>query len=201
MSNFLAVDTSSRYLTVLAVKGEKAVLRFKEDCALKHSVVLMDEIDKALKGADLTPAECDFFAAVTGPGSFTGIRIGISTVKGFAVGTGKPLVSVTAFSLLAYNVEDDNFYTVIDAAHSHYYVCGFNREKQVIFQPSYMSAEEVERLGAHLYGFEELPLSGYTRIDIKDCLYPAVKASSASVSDKMQALYVRKSQAEEGRKC
>ena len=201
MSNFLAIDTSSRYLTVLAVKGEKAVLRHLPDCALKHSVVVMGEVDKALKEACLSPDECDFFAAVTGPGSFTGIRIGISTVKGFAVATGKPLVSVTAFSLLAYNIEDDNFYTVIDAAHSHYYVCGFNRDREIILKPCYMSAEQVEGLCAPLYGFEDLPLSGYTRIDIKNCLYPAVRASSANRSQKMQARYVRKSQAEEGRKC
>ncbi len=201
MSNFLAIDTSSRYLAVLAVKGAKVAQRFLPDCALKHSVVLLGEVDKALKEASLSPDECDFFAAVTGPGSFTGIRIGISTVKGFAVGTGKPLVAVTAFELLAYNVEDDNFYTVIDAAHSHYYVCGFDREKNVILDPCYMSEEEVENLDGNKYGFEDLPLSDYTKLDIKNCLYPAVMANSAKKSGSMQALYVRKSQAEENRKC
>lgn len=201
MSNFLAVDTASRHLTVLAVKGDKQVLRHLPDCALQHSIVLMGEVDKALKEAGLTPDECDFFAAVTGPGSFTGIRIGISTVKGFAVATGKPLVSVTAFSLLAYNVLDNNFYTVIDAAHSHYYACGFDKDKKVILQPCYLSQDEVEKLGAPLYGFEDLPLKNYKKMDVKSCLYPAVVAQSASKSNAMNALYVRKSQAEEGRKC
>lgn len=197
MSNFLAVDTSSRYLTVLAVKGGKAVLRHVPDCALQHSVALMGEIDAALKEAQLAPAECDFFAAVTGPGSFTGIRIGISTVKGFAVATGKPLVAVTAFELIAYNVEDNNFYVVIDAAHSHYYVCGFGNG----LNPCYMGAEEVAGLGAPLYGFEDLPFENYKKLDIKDCLYPAVVRCSKNLSCNMHALYVRKSQAEEGRKC
>ena len=199
MSNFLAIDTSSKYLTVLAVKGEKKVLRHLSDCALKHSVVLMDEVDKALKEASLSPQECDFFCAVTGPGSFTGIRIGISTVKGFAVATGKPLVSVTAFELLAYNVEDDNFYTATDAAHSHYYVCGFGKGKKVTLAPCYLSEEETQRLG-RLYGFEDLPLKNYKRLDIENCLYPAVLAKSACTCERMDALYVRKSQAEENRK-
>ena len=199
MSKFLAIDTSSKYLTVLAVNGEKKILRHLPDCALKHSVVLMGEVDKALKEAELSPDECDFFAAVTGPGSFTGIRIGISTVKGFAVATGKPLVSVTAFELLAYNVEDDNFYTVIDAAHSHYYVCGYGKDRKVTLAPCYLSEEEVKRLG-NLYGFEDLPLENYKKIEIKTCLYPAVLAKSGSATDKMEALYVRKSQAEENRK-
>ena len=91
MSNYLALDTSSRYLTVLAVKGEKKVLRHSADCAMQHSVRLMGEVEAALEEAGLTPAECDFFAAVTGPGSFTGIRIGIATAKGFSKGAEKPL--------------------------------------------------------------------------------------------------------------
>ena len=199
MSNFLAIDTSSKYLTVLAVKGEKVAKSHLPDCALQHSVMVMGEVDKVLKEAALSPDQCDFFAAVTGPGSFTGIRIGISTVKGFAVALDKPLVSVTAFELLAYNVEDNNFYTVIDAAHSHYYVCGFDKDKKIMLPPSYLSEEEVNKLG-NLYGFEDLPLKNYKKIDIKNCLYTAVMKKSNSASKKMEALYVRKSQAEENRK-
>lgn len=199
MSNFLAIDTSSRYLTVLAQKGEKTALRFVEDCAMRHSVMLMDEIQKAMEKVDLTPAECDFFAAVTGPGSFTGIRIGIATAKGFATALDKPLLSVTSFELIAYNVADDNFYAVIDAAHSHYYVCGFNEGKAVTLNPCYLSQTEVEKLEFPLYGFEDLPLKNYNRLDIKNCLHPAICGSNARMSREMQALYVRKSQAEEAR--
>ena len=54
MNNFLAVDTSSRYLTVLAVKDGKPFLRHLPDCAMRHSVMLMDEIDKTLTQAGLT---------------------------------------------------------------------------------------------------------------------------------------------------
>ena len=45
MSNFLAIDTASRHLTVLAVKDGKKVLKHSPDCAMRHSVILMDEID------------------------------------------------------------------------------------------------------------------------------------------------------------
>ena len=200
MSNYLAIDTSSRYLTVLAVKGGKKVLRHVPDCAMQHSVTLMDEVQKALDGAELTPAECDFFAAVTGPGSFTGIRIGISAAKGFALGADKPLLAITSFDLLAYNVADENFYTVIDAAHSHYYVCGYGKDGSVTLEPCYMSAEEVCALGGRLYGFEELELPDYFKLEISGCLEPAVEANKTKLSNDMTALYVRKSQAEEGRK-
>ncbi len=201
MNNFLAIDTSSRYLTVLAVKGEKIVLNHLPDCAMKHSVIVMGEVEKALKQASLTPSECDFFAAVTGPGSFTGIRIGIATAKGFALGADKPLLSVTSFDLIAYNVTDENFYTVIDAAHGYYYVCGYGKDRAVTFPPAYLSERLVCELEAPLYGFEQLSLPDYTRLDAGKCLYTAVCLNKGKTSETISALYVRKSQAEEGRKC
>ncbi|MDE7454072.1 MAG: tRNA (adenosine(37)-N6)-threonylcarbamoyltransferase complex dimerization subunit type 1 TsaB [Clostridia bacterium] len=198
MNNFLAVDTSSRYLTVLAQKGGKKKLIHLDDCAMKHSCVLMGEVEKAMDAVNLKPDECDFFAAVTGPGSFTGIRIGVSAVKGFAVGADKPVKAVTSFELIAYNVNSENFYTVIDAAHGYYYVCGF-KSGEISLEPSYMSREDVEKLSP-LYGFEHLDLKNYTRLNAGGCLETAVNRAALSEVGNLHALYVRKSQAEEGRK-
>lgn len=199
MSNFLAIDTSSRYLTVLAQKDGKQVLRHLPDCAMQHSVILMDEIEKALAECLLTPSECDFFAAVTGPGSFTGVRIGISTVKGFALAADKPLLSITSFDLIAYNVAGENFYVVIDAAHSHYYVCGYGNGRKEILSPCYLSEAQVSALKFPLYGFEDLPFKNYTKLNVKNCIAPAISINETHLSREMQALYVRKSQAEEAR--
>lgn len=196
MSNFLAIDTSSRYLTVLAQKGNRQVLRHLSECAMKHSQILMDEIDSALSEAQLKPDECDFFAAVTGPGSFTGIRIGIATVKGFALATGKPLLGVTAFDMIAYNVEDKNFCVVIDAGRNYYYVGTYSDGKN---EYCYLSEEEVKNLKKRLYGFEDLPFENYIKLDVKYCLPPAICLNERNFSKNIQALYVRKSQAEEVR--
>ncbi len=197
MNNFLAVDTSSRYLTVLAQKDGRQALRHLPECAMQHSVILMDEIDKAMEEVSLTPAECDFFAAVTGPGSFTGIRIGIATAKGFALAAGKPLLGVTAFDLIAYNVNSHKFCVAIDANHNYYYVCEYADGKAGA--PKYLSGEAVNALNLPVYGFEDLPLENYSRLDVKSCLYPAICAAEGGFSDDISALYVRKSQAEEAR--
>lgn len=195
MADFLAIDTSSRYLTVFAKKGGKTAVRYLPDCTMQHSVVLMDEIDEALDEVSLIPEECDFFAAVTGPGSFTGIRIGIAAAKGFALAANKPLKPLTAFDLIAYNVNSKKFFVVIDAAHAHYYVCGYENSK-ICLEPCYLSEERVAALGAPLYGFEDLPFENYSRLDMKTCLFNAAE-SCGGLSDGMHALYVRKSQAEE----
>lgn len=194
MADYLAVDTSSKYLTVLAVKGGKEVLKFLPECAMKHSVILMDEIGKALDEAGLTPRECGFFAVITGPGSFTGIRIGIATVKGFAAATGKPVKGVTAFSLIAYNVNSNKFLAAIDAAHGHYYAQVYENGEP-LSKPEYLSFEEVNALGLPVYGFEDLPLDCYTKLEADKCLKKAVELSPETGA--IHALYVRKSQAEE----
>lgn len=202
MADFLAVDTSSRYLTVLAKKGEKMVKRFIPDCALNHSVVLMDEVDAALAEAQLLPADCDFFAAVTGPGSFTGIRIGLSTVKGFALATNKKMLAVTSFDLIAYNVNGtQDFLVCIDAAHDCFYTCGYNGAREITTPPCYLTREQVQSLGLPVYGFEELNLPDYHKLSVADCLYPAICALKGNLGEDIHALYVRKSQAEEARKC
>ena len=68
---------------------------------LTHSVNLMPMIEEALGRAGLDVSEIGLYAAVTGPGSFTGVRIGVSAVKGMAHGAGKPCVGVDALEALA----------------------------------------------------------------------------------------------------
>lgn len=202
MTKFLAVDTSSKYLTVIAVNGDKKVKRYIPDCALNHSVILMDEIDKALNQASLSPKDCDFFAAVTGPGSFTGIRIGISAVKGLALACGKREVGVTSFEMLAYNVNGtSDFLIAINALHGNFYVCGFDSQGKMIIEPCYLSREELLAHNLPVYGFEDSDLPDYTRLDAGECLLPAVLAYKDRPCGGLHALYVRKSQAEENRKC
>ena len=82
---FLAIDTANEYMCVLAYKDGKVAKAFLPDCSMRHSTELMGQVEKALTECELTLDECDFFAAVVGAGSFTGIRIGVSAAKGFCL--------------------------------------------------------------------------------------------------------------------
>lgn len=196
---FLAVDTASSHLTVLAQNGDKFSIKYTPDCALRHSVALMGEVESALGGAGLRVDECDFFCAVTGPGSFTGIRIGVSAAKGFALATGRPTLPLTAFELIAYNVDGGDFYAVVDAAHSHVYACRFTGG--AVGEPAYMSCADIDSSGLPAYGFQPIALANYTQLDASQLLARAVAAKLAQGEPfgELQPLYVRKSQAEEGR--
>ena len=162
MKNFLAVDTSNNHLAVLAVKNGAAHTVFIPDCAMKHSVSVMPAVEEALSKADMRLEECDFFAAVVGAGSFTGIRIGISVVKGFCLAFGKPALPVTSFDVLAYNALDEGkILCLVDALHDCYYACGYEKG-EVVYPPAYLTEEEVLALaneGYALVACTSLPLT------------------------------------------
>ena len=206
MKKFLAIDTSSSALTVIA-RGEKTAIERLENCAMNHSVKLLETVEKALLNAGMGLSDCDFFACVTGAGSFTGIRIGIATVKGCCAGEGKPALGVTSFDCAAYTTGEKSTLAAVSAGHNYYYVCGYAADKRVIFPPSYLSAEEVSALSAEyevLASAEELPFEKAVKTDLVEGLLRAVEEKSArdglSDGEFLQAVYVRKSQAEENRK-
>jgi tRNA threonylcarbamoyl adenosine modification protein YeaZ len=98
--NYLAFDTSGTFLTVVA-KGKEIVVSHISECTRSHSIILMEEIEKSLEKAGVSVNEIDVFGCCIGPGSFTGIRIGVSTAKAFAYALSKKVLPVTSFMSLA----------------------------------------------------------------------------------------------------
>ncbi len=202
MKNYLAVDTSGNHLSVVACKEGNTQSVFLPNCAMKHAVSVMPAVDECLKKADMTLAECDFFAAVVGAGSFTGIRIGISAVKGFCLAFDRPALPVTSFDVIAYNGAKGKILALVDALHDSYYACGYE-EGKVCLAPAYLSEEEVLALvekGYTVYAFTELPIAEKTSVTVVEpCegLEKAVRAlAGQNAFGELTALYVRKSSAE-----
>lgn len=202
MKNYLALDTSGNHLCVIACKDGKTHSVFLPDCAMKHSVSVLPAIDEALKGADMSLAECDFFAAVVGAGSFTGIRIGISVIKGFCLAYNKPALPVTSFDVAAYNKTNGKVLCLVDALHDCYYACGYEDGKTV-YPPAYLTEEEVLALAADGYalrGVSAMPIAEKAAVELVD---PATGLANAVCAlakkenfGELTALYVRKSSAE-----
>ncbi len=199
--SFLALDTSGKELLV-AAKGERLSL-VREECALKHSVTLFPAIDRALSEAGLSLPSLGYLACAVGPGSFTGIRIGISAVKGMCLAAGLPALAVTSFEALAYAEEGGKKLALVDAGHGFYYGCPFE-ETTPSAEPKYMPEEEALVLISAGYvpiAAEELPI-GAKKVDALKGLARAAeeRAKFAAPASELSALYLRKSAAEEGRK-
>lgn len=118
----LAIDTSSKICSVSILEDNKVIIEKHNDDEKTHSQKLMPLIDELLKEANLTLDNIDLLACSQGPGSFTGIRIGISTVKAFADVKNIPIIGVTSLESLAYNVNHSGLIaTLIDAKHDNVY--------------------------------------------------------------------------------
>lgn len=192
--NYLAIDTTASALIALARKGKEVFCTQLPDAASQHSVQLMPVIDGLLSRAGLALADCDFIACVVGPGSFTGVRIGISTVKGLCFAAGKPALAVTSFDGLAYAERGEKRLALVDAGGGYFYACGYGAENSVEIAPARLAPEQVERLVSR----------GYRAVREADRalgLMKAVEAKSGNAmpAEGLKALYLRKSAAEEGR--
>ena len=99
----LAFESSAKAASVALSRDGELLSQYSQCTALTHSRTLLPMAEDLLKNAELTLDEVELFAVAHGPGSFTGIRIGVSTVKGLAWATGKPCVGVSTLEAMAWH--------------------------------------------------------------------------------------------------
>lgn len=199
---YVAIDTSGKNLTVVVNNGKNTFCHYEEECGVRHSVRLNQVIEELVDKSGLNLAEADFFACVVGAGSFTGIRIGVSTIKALCLSFNKPALSITSFDTIAYNKRGNNL-VLIDAGHGGYYACGYDKDMNVTYSARYALKEEIAPLkskydficGAKVEGLKA------KKLPIDKGLIEAVnvKANQTVSPNELTPLYLRKSQAEEGR--
>lgn len=105
----LGMDTSSANACVALMNDEKIIGEYTVSHDRTHSQIIMPMLDDMMKKCGVALEDVDVFAVATGPGSFTGLRIGISTVKTFAQVLKKPIVGISSLESLAANVTYDGF--------------------------------------------------------------------------------------------
>ena len=102
--NILAIDTSALTATAAVLCDGVLSGEISTTTKLTHSQTIMPMIDELLKKVNLDITDIDLFACSEGPGSFTGLRIGIGTIKGLAYGLGKDVVGISTLEALAHNI-------------------------------------------------------------------------------------------------
>ena len=126
----LSVDSSYSTATCALIKDDKILAEINLNDKKQHSVILMRLIDSILKEYEIDINDIDAFIISRGPGSFTGLRIGMATLKGLAFASKKPLISVSTLDTLAYN--SISFQGIIcpimDALRDNIYTCLYKNE-------------------------------------------------------------------------
>lgn len=205
--NYLAIDTASNIMKVLVCKdGNYGYFQSSEFRAASER--LMPELDKLLKASKFKVSDTDFFACVIGPGSFTGIRIGMATVKALAYACGKPTVAVTALELLAYNNKgEETVIAVCDAGNGMRYVAVYDDKMHVIMEPRCLTADELKEfvesvdepyaVYADSVSAESID-NAVCPTDFRAAFIRAVEANKSNTVDgnALEPVYIRKPQAE-----
>jgi tRNA threonylcarbamoyladenosine biosynthesis protein TsaB len=222
----LAVDTTTPCGSVALLEDSK--LRGEVNCEspLTHSERLLPSVDFILKSERLTISDLDAFAVAAGPGSFTGIRIGLSLIKSFAVSLEKPIAPVSALRALALKLSHPHsrlLCPMLDARKGEIYAALFESKKdklieivpQGVYGPDqFLALLPAHRIisfigtGAKLYRDKVFDyLKDKSRFSLRTCFiayevgllgYKILKEGRGVPSQNAQPLYFRKSQAEEG---
>lgn len=125
--NIVAIDTSGPAASCAVMKDGQIAHAVFLNQGLTHSETIMPALDSAMRASGLTCADVDCFAAVAGPGSFTGVRIGVCAVKGLAHAVNKPCARIDALEALAMNFcgFDGVVCPILDARRSQVYCAAF----------------------------------------------------------------------------
>ena len=130
----LATDTSSKAATVAVTEDGNLLGVFTLNLSTPHSQISMVLIEELLKKLNLTAKDIDVFAAAQGPGSFTGLRVGIATIKGLADGAGKDAVGVSTLEAMAFkfNYFDGYVCPLLDARRNQVYYSLYKNGEEIL---------------------------------------------------------------------
>lgn len=119
----LGIDTSTPIGSIALIDGDNLVAEHTLNIVQEHSPRLMLAIDSVLKWGDITVEALDGCAVGIGPGSFTGIRIGVATIKSICYALDKPIVGISTLEAIAYNLRSTNgvICPLLDARRSEIY--------------------------------------------------------------------------------
>jgi tRNA threonylcarbamoyladenosine biosynthesis protein TsaB len=145
MPNILMIESATKVCSVALLKGEEIFLNEESSENFSHAEKLTVFVENVLKEAHLKPTDLDAVAVSSGPGSYTGLRIGVSLAKGLCYSLNIPLISVDTLQYLANNIElekNELACAMIDARRMEVYFNVFDNENKALFETNNKVIEE-----------------------------------------------------------
>jgi len=153
----LALDTSSMVASVAVVDESKLLGEITFNYKKQHSTILLPMIDKLLKSLEIQITEVDAIACASGPGSFTGLRIGAATAKGLCHGANKPIIGIPTLDGLAFNLAYSRgiICPIMDALRDNVYTSIYRWEGDGLFKVQDYMAVHIDEIIEKLKVFNE----------------------------------------------
>ena len=174
----LAIDSSAKSVSAAVLTDGKLTGECFINNGLTHSRTLLPVIESLLKQSDISVDNVDALAVNTGPGSFTGVRIGVATVKGLAFSGGKPCAAVSTLESMAYNFTDENCIVccVMDARCNQVYNAFFKSENGIISRITDDDALSIDELKEYIINkIMPLNMTVYLAGDGAEIVYEKIK--------------------------
>ncbi len=144
----LAIETSGQTASAALAEEDKLIAEFTLNYKMTHSQTIMPMLDIITKMTELELNTVDYIACASGPGSFTGLRIGAATAKGLSHGLNVPVVPVPTLDALAYNVFDTDKIVcpIMDARRQQVYTAFYHWRENKLVRLSEHTAEAIEKV-------------------------------------------------------
>ena len=212
----LSIDTASDLCTVAVLEDTTCIKEIIVNDARNHSEKIMPVIEQALQETNLSLKDIDLFVCDKGPGSFTGIRIGVGTVLAFQDSLNIPCVGISSLEALAYNVKQDGLIcSLIDAKNNNVYFGLFDSQYTQLGNLEFKAIEEtINILKQHhspitFVGDGAVMHKELLKTNFENCLFTDKNELSSyslgiagfetykkGIQTSLMPLYLRKSQAE-----
>ncbi len=142
----LYIDTSSSYLYSAIVEDDKLIASVSEDYGQSLSEIALPKIVEMFNENKLSPKDVDKIIVVDGPGSFTGIRIGITIAKVYAWSLNIPITTITSLEAMSISSKEKKIHVpMINARRGYVYAAIYDENQKVIHKPEHMKWVDLEK--------------------------------------------------------
>lgn len=168
----LFIDTSLADVSIAIVKDDTILAQINKSIPNEHSIYAVSYVDEVLKESNLEAKDIDNIMVVNGPGSFTGIRIGLTIAKVYAYLLKKDIITVSSLKAMALSVKNNIAIALIDAKHNNYYYGVYDMFDNDVKKEAFGNVNEVITL---IKKYEDATIVSREDIKIED--YPIEKVN------------------------
>ena len=147
---YLFVDSATATLVVAIVIDNEIKYIFNQKTGKDMSSIIMPKIKEAFDASEISPKDLDKIFVVTGPGSFTGIRVGLTVIKTMAWALKIPVVPVSSLEVIASGTPDENNIALIDARRGYVFAGGYNNKLKNTFKDQYVLLSKIKEKGTFI---------------------------------------------------
>ena len=159
----LYIDTSSSDVSIACLKDDTLLHSIIRNIPNKHSVYTLSYIKEVLDNSNIDKKNIDYIYVVIGPGSFTGIRIGLTIAKTYSYLLDKPLIPVSSLKALVLSTNKDLILSIIKANSSNYYIGLYDNNYNEIIEEQFINRDNlieiINKYNPYIISNEELNIN------------------------------------------